>query len=72
MCSGARFKGLNSATPCFGLARVGSETQVIARDELVSIGRWDMGKPLHSLVIIGHLHPLEQKVLVLSINAHLL
>lgn len=63
--------GLSLETPCVGLARIGSETQTIAHDKLASVCRWEMGKPLHSLVIIGHLHPLEEKVLLLSKNAHL-
>ena len=65
------FSGLSSGTPCIGLARVGSITQTIAHDVLAGICRWEIGNPLHSLVIIGHLHPLEEKILALSNNAHL-
>lgn len=68
--AGTPLKCLSSMSSCIGLARVGSETQTIAHDILGRICKWDMGKPLHSLVIIGHLHPLEEKVLALSCNAH--
>eukprot|EP00731_Ephydatia_muelleri_P015235 Em0008g955a len=69
--AGTPLKCLSSETHCVGLARVGTETQTIARDVLAGVCRWEMGKPLHSLVIIGHLHPLEEKILALSNNAHL-
>ena len=52
-----------------GVARVGTSTQCIASDSLSSISQWDLGGPLHSMVIVGTVHPLEEKMLTLASNA---
>lgn len=52
-----------------GVARVGTSTQCIASDKICSISRWDLGGPLHSMVIVGSVHPLEDKMLALACNA---
>jgi diphthine synthase len=46
-----------------GVARVGSDTQQIAACSLHKMSSLDLGPPLHSLVIPGHLHPLESEYL---------
>jgi diphthine synthase len=47
------------STLCVGLARIGSDTQVIVADSLVNLKEVDLGSPLHSLIVAGRLHPLE-------------
>lgn len=62
--------GLTASVHCVGVARVGTPLQTIASDSLSSIAQWNMGGPLHSLVIVGEeLHPLEEKMLQLVVNA---
>lgn len=46
-------------TICVGLARVGKDNQQIAVDSLKNLVNRDLGGPLHSLVVVGRLHPLE-------------
>lgn len=48
---------------CVGVARVGSSNQKICTGTLQAMSTVDMGPPLHSLVIVGLLHPLEQEFL---------
>lgn len=52
-----------STTLCVGLARVGSDTQKILACTLQEMKDADLGPPLHSLVITGHMHPLELEYL---------
>ena len=61
--------GLTEESRCVGVARVGTRSQCIASDRLCSISQWDLGDPLHSMVIIGTVHPLEDKMLTLASNA---
>ena len=61
--------GLATESGCVGVARVGTSTQCIASDSLSSISQWDLGGPLHSMVIVGTVHPLEEKMLTLASNA---
>ena len=64
------FTGLAASVRCVGVARVGTPLQTIASDSLSSIAQWNMGGPLHSLVIVGgELHPLEEKMLQLVVNS---
>lgn len=65
------FIDLSVKSRCVGLARVGSATQTIAQGTLDRIGKWDLGGPLHSLVVIGNSHPLEDRMLELVSNAKL-
>lgn len=52
--------GIDENNLCVGLARVGSETQRIVACSLKEMSEFDLGGPLHSLIIVGpHLHPLE-------------
>lgn len=45
------------------LARVGSDDQKIVSCTLDQMTGVDMGSPLHSLVIPGRMHPLEEEML---------
>ena len=47
------------------MARIGSETQQIAAGTLQQLTSVDLGGPLHSLVIAGHMHPMELEMLKL-------
>ena len=61
--------GLRGDTLCVGVARVGTETQAVCHAPLSDMVTMDIGGPLHSLVIAGKLHPLEEKMLsVTSLN----
>lgn len=59
---------LSEQTICIGLARVGSSTQSIVKSTLVEAIDIDLGAPLHSLVIPGSLHPLEDEILNISVT----
>ncbi|KAJ8964611.1 hypothetical protein NQ314_004751 [Rhamnusium bicolor] len=49
---------------CIGLARVGSDNQEIVACSLKEMAEFDLGGPLHSLIIVGPiLHPLETEYL---------
>ena len=61
--------GLTAESRCVGVARVGTSSQCIVSDSLCSISQWDLGGPLHSMVIVGTVHPLEDKMLTLATNA---
>ncbi|XP_033737588.1 diphthine methyl ester synthase-like [Pecten maximus] len=52
-------------TLCVGLSRVGAESQQIVTTTLQEMSSVDIGGPLHSLVIPGHMHPLEIDMLSL-------
>ena len=52
---------------CVGVARLGSDDQVIRVGTLRQLVSCDLGAPLHSLVVTGRLHPLE--VDMLRVNA---
>jgi diphthine synthase len=54
---------INDSTICVGLARIGSDTQLIVADSLVNLIEVDLGAPLHSLIIAGRMHPLEAEFL---------
>ncbi|RCN38785.1 diphthine synthase [Ancylostoma caninum] len=49
----------NESSPCVGLARVGWDDQKIVYSSLKEMSKCDMGPPLHSLILPGHMHPLE-------------
>ena len=54
---------LTKETVCVGLARVGAEDQVIQAGALRELASCDLGGPLHSMIVTGHLHPLEVDML---------
>jgi len=62
VCTGVN---LNEDSSCVALARVGSETQKIHKCTLKEMVQVEMGPPLHSLIIIGNLHPIESEMLTL-------
>lgn len=57
---------LTEDTICVGLARVGADDQAIYTGTLRQLASCDLGGPLHSLIVTGHLHPLELEMLRLS------
>lgn len=59
---------INENTLCVGLARVGRDDQLIRVDSLKGLTECDMGEPLHSLIVVGKLHPLEVDFIKLYFN----
>ena len=55
--------GLRSQSDVVSLARVGTDTQQLATTSLAQGAELDMGPPLHSLIIPGNCHFLEQESL---------
>ena len=49
-------------TPCFGVARVGQSTQLVVSGTMQELKDVDFGAPLHSVVIAGDMHPLEEEM----------
>ncbi|KAM9410074.1 diphthine methyl ester synthase [Pholidichthys leucotaenia] len=58
--------GMTEDTVCVGVARLGSDNQLVCTGTLRQLASCDMGGPLHSLVVTGHLHPLEVDMLQLN------
>lgn len=54
---------LEETSICVGLARVGGSNQKIVKKTLLEATTFDLGGPLHSLVIPSSLHPLEEEML---------
>ncbi|RLE78282.1 MAG: diphthine synthase [Thermoprotei archaeon] len=50
-------------TLAVGLARVGCSTELVRGAPLPELARIDFGPPPHSLVVPGHLHPMEAEAL---------
>ena len=51
---------INDRTLCVGAARIGWSDEKFVTTTLRRLAdEVDLGKPLHSLVIVGQLHPLE-------------
>lgn len=48
-------------TFCVGLARVGGSDQVVASGSMRRLSEYEFGGPLHSLVIPGEMHFLEEQ-----------
>lgn len=57
--------GLTEESICVALARVGSETQKIQKCSLKEMLQVDMGPPLHSLLVVGKMHHIEEDMLKL-------
>ncbi|ETO08451.1 diphthamide biosynthesis protein 5 [Reticulomyxa filosa] len=53
----------NEETKCIGLARVGNENQQIVYGTMKELKQHDFGEPLHSFVIPGTTHYIEEEVL---------
>lgn len=56
-------KAYDKNTMCVGLARIGTETQQIVAGSMEDLCSIDFGKPLHSLVICGKMHFMEEETL---------
>lgn len=55
---------LKSDSTCIGLARIGSDRQNIVKLTLLEASTYDLGDPLHSLVIpANEMHPLELEMI---------
>ncbi|RZF35677.1 hypothetical protein LSTR_LSTR014370 [Laodelphax striatellus] len=54
-------KRLSAESVCIAVSRVGSSDQKMVSTTLKQMTDVEMGPPLHSLVIAGTLHPLEQE-----------
>ncbi|EOY32843.1 hypothetical protein QUC31_019237 [Theobroma cacao] len=50
-------------TACVGIARLGSEDQMIVAGTMRQLLMVDFGKPLHCLVMVGQTHPVEDEML---------
>ncbi|KAG0453362.1 hypothetical protein HPP92_026026 [Vanilla planifolia] len=48
---------------CVGLARLGCEDQIIVSGSMKDLLHFDFGPPLHCLVIVGELHPIEEEMM---------
>lgn len=54
---------INENNLCYGVARIGSETQIICAGKIGEVIKKDFGKPLHSVVICGKtLSSIEKEV----------
>mmetsp|Transcript_9222 Transcript_9222/g.16211 ORF Transcript_9222/g.16211 Transcript_9222/m.16211 type:complete len:295 (-) Transcript_9222:153-1037(-) len=56
---------LSRQTRCVGVARVGQATQRIVAGTMEELLDVDFGSPLHSLVIVGETHVIEEEMLAL-------
>ncbi|KJH51307.1 diphthine synthase [Dictyocaulus viviparus] len=58
-----RISGIEPAytesSPCVGLARVGWDDQKIVFCTLEEMSQYDLGPPLHCMILPGNMHPLE-------------
>ena len=50
-------------TTCVGVARLGSEEQQIKAGPMRKLQEADFGAPLHSLIIAGDMHHIEEEIL---------
>lgn len=48
-----------------GLARVGQDSQLLVFGTLSQLASRDLGPPLHSLILCGELHELEEQMLAM-------
>ena len=54
---------INEDNLCYGVARIGSDSQIIKAGKIKDIIKYDFGKPLHSVVICGKtLSSIEKEV----------
>lgn len=56
---------MSENTLCVGVARVAADTQQLVAAPLHQLTSVDFGPPLHSLIIVGKVHPLEKEMLQL-------
>ena len=55
----------DESTMCVGVARVGADSQKIVAGPMKSLLDVDFGAPLHSLIIAGQTHAIEDEILEL-------
>lgn len=55
-------KPFDENVKCFGLARVGSDQEGVASGPLSKFLDLDMGGPLHSFIICGEMHHVEEQM----------
>ncbi|CAK8675862.1 unnamed protein product [Clavelina lepadiformis] len=55
--------GFGKDTLCISLSRVGCDDQKIVAAPLKDMPDYELGPPLHSLIITGKLHPIEEEFL---------
>ena len=48
---------------CVGVARLGADSQLIMAGTMRELLEQEFGPPLHSLVIVGETHPIEDEVM---------
>jgi diphthine methyl ester synthase len=58
-------KVISEDTIVVGVARLGSENQLIKAGKLKDVIKFDFGEPLHSLIMPGKLHDIEKEMLEL-------
>ena len=56
---------LNGATTCVAVARIGADTQKLLTTTLAGLKDTDMGPPLHSIVVPGKMHPMEEEAVAM-------
>ena len=61
--SGASIDAFSPESRAVAVCRVGMENQLIAAGTLEQLSRSDCGPPLHSLVLVGETHELEDAIL---------
>lgn len=54
-------------TTCVGLARLGSDDQMIVAGSMKELLGVEFGAPLHCLVIVGKTHPVEEEMLEFTV-----
>ena len=69
-CEKEEYRGvIGLESLCFGLARIGSETQVIKCGKIKDVLHMDFGMPLHSIVICGKTYfSIEKEVFQFYLN----
>jgi diphthine synthase len=55
-------KAYTPESPAFGMARVGQSDQIIISGSLAELAKQEFGPPLHSLVVCGKMHFIEEEM----------
>jgi len=58
-------RAYSGETMCVGVARIGSDSQQIVAAPMSKLLNVDFGAPLHSLIIAGETHAIEDEILEL-------
>ncbi|XP_072997182.1 probable diphthine methyl ester synthase isoform X2 [Typha latifolia] len=53
----------NADSICVGIARLGSQDQMLVAGSMKKLLDVDFGAPLHCLIIVGELHPVEEEMM---------